>query len=212
MHRAVPGAVPARQQHWDTTYASKPETGVSWFQSDPHRSLRWIKQAAPDHSAAIIDIGGGASRLIDRLITEGYSNLTVLDISSIALSRTRQRIGSNAQKVNWITGDVTEWTPDQIWDVWHDRAVFHFLTEQDTQDRYIAALRMGTREGSAVIIATFAPTGPEKCSGLPVQRYDPQSLAARLGRDFHLYAEAAERHETPFGTMQDFIYAAFRRR
>jgi ubiquinone/menaquinone biosynthesis C-methylase UbiE len=201
-----------RQQHWDTTYASKPETGVSWFQSDPALSFRWIKEAAPDHSANIIDIGGGASRLADRLITEGYSNLTVLDISSVALSRTRERIGCTTDKVNWITADVTAWTPDQTWDVWHDRAVFHFLTESSAQDAYIAALRSGTKEGSAVIMATFAPTGPEKCSGLPVQRYNAQSLAARLGPYFHLYAEAAERHPTPFGTTQDFIYAAFRRR
>lgn len=201
-----------RQQHWDTTYASKPETGVSWFQSDPHQSFRWIREAAPNRSAAIIDVGGGASRLTDRLITEGYSDLTVLDISSVALSRTRERIGASAKKVNWITADVTAWTPAQIWDVWHDRAVFHFLTEREAQDAYIATLRMGTREGSAVIMATFAPTGPEKCSGLPVQRYDAQSLAARLGRDFQLYAEAAERHHTPFSTTQDFIYAAFRRR
>lgn len=202
----------SRQQHWDTTYASKPETGVSWFQSDPRQSFRWIQQAAPDHSAAIIDVGGGASRLADRLITEGYSNLTVLDISSVALSRTRERIGSSADKVKWITADVTAWTPDRTWEVWHDRAVFHFLIEREAQDSYIAALRMGTREGSAVIMATFAPTGPEKCSGLPVRRYDAQSLAARLGRDFYLYAEAAERHQTPFGTTQDFIYVAFRRR
>lgn len=201
-----------RQQHWDTTYASKPETGVSWFQSDPALSFRWIKEAAPDHSANIIDIGGGASRLADCLITDGYSNLTVLDISSVALSRTRERVGSAGNKVNWITADVTAWTPAQTWDVWHDRAVFHFLTEGSAQDAYIAALRSGTKEGSALIMATFAPTGPEKCSGLPVQRYDAQSLAARLGQNFYLYAEAAERHETPFGTTQDFIYAAFRRR
>lgn len=201
-----------RQQHWDTTYASKPETGVSWFQSDPALSFRWIKEAAPDHSANIIDIGGGASRLADRLITEGYSNLTVLDISGVALSRTRERVGSAANKVNWITADVTAWIPAQKWDVWHDRAVFHFLTENSTQAAYIAALRSGTKEGSAVIMATFAPSGPEKCSGLAVQRYDAQSLAARLGRDFYLYAETGERHETPFGTTQDFIYAAFRRR
>ena len=201
-----------RHQHWDTTYANKPETSVSWFQSDATLSFRWIKEAAPDHSARIIDIGGGASRLADRLITEGYSGLTVLDISSIALSRTCERIGASADDVNWITADVTAWTPRQTWDVWHDRAVFHFLTDERAQDAYIAALRSGTREGSTVIMATFAPTGPEKCSGLPVRRYDAQSLSARLGRDFHLYADTTERHRTPFGTTQDFIYAAFRRR
>lgn len=201
-----------RHQHWDTTYANKPETGVSWFQSDPALSFRWITEAAPDHSAKIIDVGGGASRLADRLVTDGYSDLTVLDISSIALSRTCERIGSAADDVQWITADVTAWTPAQTWDVWHGRAVFHFLTENSAQDAYIAALRKGTTEGSAVIMASFAPTGPEKCSGLPVQRYDAQSLAARLGPDFQLYADAAERHSTPFGTTQDFIYAAFRRR
>ena len=201
-----------RQQHWDTTYTSKAETGVSWFQSDPALSVRWIEEAAPDRSASIIDIGGGASRLTDRLIADGYSDITVLDISSIGLSRTCERIGEAADKVRWITADITAWTPDKTWDVWHDRAVFHFLTERPAQDAYIAALQKGTREGSAVIMATFAPTGPEKCSGLPVQRYDAQTLAARLGPNFHLYAESVERHETPFGTTQDFIYAAFRRR
>lgn len=201
-----------RQQHWDATYASKRDTAVSWFQADPALSFRWIKEAAPGSAAKIIDIGGGASRLADRLLAEGYTGLTVLDISNIALSRTRDRIGSAADNVRWIAADVTEWTPDQTWDVWHDRAVFHFLTEKIAQDAYIAALRRGTREGSAVIMATFAPTGPDKCSGLPVQRYDAGTLASRLGRDFHLYAEAAERHQTPFGTTQDFSYAAFRRR
>lgn len=145
-----------RRQYWDTTYASKPETSVSWFQSDPALSLRWIKETAPDRSARIIDIGGGASRLADRLITEGYSDLTVLDISSIALGRSCDRIGDAADDVRWITADVTTWRPGRTWGVWHDRAVFHFLTERGAQDAYIAALRSGTREGSAVIMATFA--------------------------------------------------------
>jgi len=203
--------VTSRQQHWDTTYTSRPETGVSWFQTEPALSIHWVKQAARDHSAKIIDVGSGASRLTDRLIAEGYTDLTALDISSIALARACERIGDAADQVHWITADVTTWIPTQAWDVWHDRATFHFLTETPAQDAYIAALRSGTRKGSAVILATFAPTGPEKCSGLPVQRYDAEGLAARLGADFHLYAKAAERHQTPFGTTQDFVYAAFRR-
>jgi hypothetical protein len=201
-----------RRAHWDGTYTAKGETEVSWYQPVPERSLDWIKAAAPDHAAAIIDVGGGASRLTDHLLAADYADLTVLDISEVALSRTKARLGADADKVSWIVSDVTEWTAQRRWNVWHDRAVFHFLTDSALQDAYVRALVAGTAPGATVIMAAFAPNGPERCSGLPVQRYSPAELAARLGGEFVLTGEAAERHHTPFGTTQEFAYALFRRR
>jgi len=198
--------------HWDKTYTAKAETQVSWYQANPQRSLDLIRSAVPNLSTSIIDIGGGASRLVDALLAGGYSDLTVLDVSEVALDRSKARLGMQADRVSWIVADITAWQPARTWNVWHDRAVFHFLTDPGAQDAYIAALKRGTVPASVVIMATFALNGPERCSGLPVQRYSPTTLAARLGPDFKLYAEAAETHSTPFGTTQEFAYAAFRRR
>lgn len=199
----------ARRAHWDRTYSDKADN-VSWFQDVPARSLDLIRQAAGNRPASVIDIGGGASRLVDALLADG-DEVTVLDISAIALERSKGRLGPAADRAEWIAADITQWRPARTWEVWHDRAVFHFLIEPAAQDAYLAALREGTHAGSAVVMATFALTGPEKCSGLPVQRYSPATLAARLGPGYSLYAEAAETHRTPWGAMQDFIYAAFRR-
>jgi ubiquinone/menaquinone biosynthesis C-methylase UbiE len=204
--------MPNTRGHWDNTYASKPENGVSWYQANPSVSLRLIHSAAPDHSSPIVDIGGGASRLTDCLLSDGFTDLTVLDISEVALSRAQARLKEAAQRVTWIVSDITQWQPPRSFAVWHDRAVFHFLTAPDQQDAYIRALMRGTKSGSAVIIATFSLCGPERCSGLPVKRYSADSLSARLGADFELYEQVEESHKTPFGTAQDFIYAAFRRR
>ena len=202
-----------RRTHWNETYGSKAENQVSWFQVTPERSLELITAAAPDHAMSIVDIGGGASRLADALLTLGYSDITVLDIAETGLSRTKARLGAQqANKLSWIVADVTHWQPPRRWQVWHDRAVFHFLTEPEAQDLYIDALKRGTVAGSSVIIATFALDGPERCSGLPVQRYSAATLAIRLGAAFALYAEGEESHATPFGTTQQFQYAAFRRR
>jgi hypothetical protein len=198
--------------HWDTTYTTKADTQVSWYQPRPERSLALITSAEAFPSLGIIDVGGGASRLVDALLASGYSDLTVLDVSEVALGRSKARLGSAASRVTWIIADITQWQPHRTWSVWHDRAVFHFLTDAAAQDAYIAALKRGTAPGTAVIMATFALSGPERCSGLPVQRYSPQTLSTRLGSDFMLYAEAAETHPTPFGTTQDFCYAAFLRR
>lgn len=198
--------------HWDTTYATKTDSQVSWHQPVPERSLALITSAAPDSSTAIIDVGGGTSRLVDRLLARDYADITVLDVSAVALGRARDRLGVSAAKVEWITADITEWRPQRSWGVWHDRAVFHFLTDRTLQDAYIAALTAATRAGSAVIIATFALDGPERCSGLPVHRYSAETLAARLGPGFSLYAGSTETHPTPFGTTQKFSYAAFKRR
>lgn len=197
-----------RREHWDHTYTVKSDTAVSWYQDVPGRSLDLIRKAG---KGSVIDIGGGASRLVDRLLAESYADLTVLDISDVALGRSKERLGAQAGKVAWIVADITSWRPERQWDIWHDRAVFHFLTDPVTQDAYIAALKAGTRPGSFVVISTFALTGPEKCSGLPVQRYSAETLAARLGSDFVLLTQEAETHPTPFGTTQDFTYAVFTR-
>jgi hypothetical protein len=200
-----------RRIHWNDTYTAKDETRVSWYQQNPQRSLTLIKVAAPS-PASVIDVGGGASTLADALLADGYSDLTVLDISEVALGRSKKRLGGLSDKVSWIVADITQWQPQRTWDVWHDRAVFHFLTSEEDQDVYIAALKRATIVGSAVVLATFAPSGPEKCSGLPVQRYSAATLAARIGSDFELRTEITETHPTPFGTFQDFSYAAFMRR
>jgi 2-polyprenyl-3-methyl-5-hydroxy-6-metoxy-1,4-benzoquinol methylase len=199
------------QTHWNDTYSSKGDN-VSWYQPPSSRSLELIRSAAPMHNASIIDIGAGASRLADSLLTAGYTDVTLLDISEIALGRTRDRLGEAASKVRWIVANISQWKPSRTWDVWHDRAVFHFLIDHAAQDSYIAALKQATRPGSTAILSTFALTGPEKCSGLPVQRYSAETLSARLGSDFELVTQEAEQHHTPFGTTQDFIYAGFRRR
>ncbi len=197
-----------RRDHWDHAYTVKSDTAVSWYQDVPERSLALIRKAG---RGAVIDIGGGASRLVDRLLAETYDDLTVLDISDVALGRSKERLGAQADKVAWIVADITQWAPERQWDIWHDRAVFHFLTDEAAQDAYIAALKAGTRSGSHIVISTFALSGPEKCSGLPVQRYSAETLAARLGKDFLLETQEAETHPTPFGTTQDFTFAVFRR-
>jgi methyltransferase family protein len=194
--------------HWEEVYKSRAETAVSWYQPHSDRSLAYVTGAA-DKAAPIIDIGGGASTLVDDLLSRGYSDVTVLDVAETALAKSKARLGPQASKVSWIAADITRWRPPRRYQVWHDRAVFHFLTTSDQQAAYIAALKAGTRPGATAIMATFALDGPERCSGLPVQRYSPQTLAARLGPPFVLTAEAREVHTTPSGAEQPFSYAVF---
>lgn len=199
-------------EHWNGVYATKAETAVSWFQAAPTQSLELIERYAPSRDAPIIDIGGGASRLVDELIGFGYTDLTVLDIARTGLDRSRARLGAGADRVDWIVADVTRWRPSRTFAVWHDRAVFHFLTSTDDQDAYVSALSEGTVQGAIVIVSTFALDGPERCSGLPVQRYSAETLSVRLGSAFGLMKEAREVHATPGGSEQSFTYAVFRRR
>lgn len=201
-----------RRQHWDSVYTTKEETAVSWYQPHSARSLQFIRSASPDGAASVVDIGGGASTMVDDLLSAGFADVTVLDISASALSRSKQRLGERADKAAWIVADITQWTPPRQWGIWHDRAVFHFLTERDHQDAYIATLMAATVPGATVIMATFALDGPEKCSGLPVQRYSPATMAARIGSPFTLIADDRETHTTPWGSEQRFSYAVFRRR
>ncbi len=200
-----------QKPHWENVYAAKREDEVSWFQPRAERSLKFIHDAAPDKNAAIIDVGGGASSLAGDLIDAGYHDVSVLDISSAALERARARLGEASGKIEWIVADVTRWRPPRRWNVWHDRAVFHFLTSPEDQDSYIRALEAATASEAAVVISTFALDGPQKCSGLPVERYSAATLAARLGEAFQLEKEAREDHVTPGGAVQKFSYAVLRK-
>lgn len=200
------------RSHWDSVYVSKAETALSWFQPHSIQSLELIDSASPDRKASIIDVGGGSATLVDDLLARGFADVTVLDIARPALERSKVRLGRAGDRVGWIVADITQWKPARTWDIWHDRAVFHFLTEVDQQDAYVVALKAATKAGATIIMATFALDGPEKCSGLPVKRYSPETLAFRLGSAFALTAHAAETHKTPWGSEQNFIYAVFQRR
>ena len=199
------------EEHWERVYATKSETEVSWYQAHPERSLELIRSAASSFSASILDVGGGASRLVDDLLGLGYSNLTVLDVSHSALDRSKARLGRRSKDVSWIVADITQWNPERTWDVWHDRAVFHFLITNEEQNSYISALEAATKSGSSAIISTFALDGPDRCSGLPVQRYSPLSLAARIGSKFKMVSQTSEAHTTPSGATQHFSSAVLER-
>jgi SAM-dependent methyltransferase len=198
-----------RQAHWQNVYTTKDENAVSWFQDRPETSLEFIAAAGARPDSAIIDIGGGASRLVDALLDRGYSNLTVLDLSEAALAASRKRIGPRAASVKWVAADVTTWEPVGRYDVWHDRAAFHFLTEENDRQAYVSCLKAALRDGGQAIIGTFALNGPERCSGLPVMRYDPANLAAVLGPRFRLLASRVDEHRTPWGATQIFQFSRF---
>ncbi|HEX4299909.1 MAG TPA: class I SAM-dependent methyltransferase [Gammaproteobacteria bacterium] len=200
------------RQHWDEVYRQKAEQDVSWFQAEPALSLDLIRRAGVAKQEPIVDVGAGASRFVDRLLAEGYSDLTVLDIAEAALQKSRARLGSAADRVNWIAADVTCWQPAKRYRLWHDRAVFHFLTEAADRAAYRKTLGSALMPQGIAIIASFALDGPERCSGLPVQRYSPESLAAELGEDFRLLEQKSEAHITPAGKLQLFQYSVFRRK
>ena len=197
--------------YWNKVYETKGEADVSWFQKSPEPSLEFIRRYAPDRSAAIIDIGGGASRLVDYLWVDGFRNLTVLDLSSEAIAIARHRIGNHGDSIKWIVSDATTWHPDDIYDLWHDRAVFHFLTESDDQSAYIRNLKRALKIGGYLVIGTFALDGPEKCSGLPVMRHSSQTLQNLLGSEFELIESRKHDHQTPFQSIQSFQYCVFKR-
>lgn len=198
------------QDRWQGIYASQKETEVSWFQPRPGLSLALIRQYAPQN-ASIIDIGGGASLLTAELLREGYGDLAVLDISTAALERAKANLGEKAANIEWIVADVTAWKPARQWQVWHDRAMFHFLTDSASQDAYIRALDAATLPGAIAVVSGFAPDGPEQCSGLPVVRYDANSLSVRIGKGFELLTGKREAHKTPGGSVQKFYYAVLRK-
>lgn len=202
----------AERSHWQRVWQERTEDDVSWFQSIPHESLRMIRATGVPSTARVVDVGAGASRLVDLLLEHGWSDLAVVDIAEDALVRARERLGAEAKRVQWTVADVRDGDLGGPFDVWHDRAVFHFLT--DAQDR-AAYVRNMTRHLAAkghVVIATFAPDGPEKCSGLPVAGHDGASLARELGDGYRLAEEKRELHKTPGGSVQPFVYARFWKR
>ncbi len=201
----------SRQAHWENVYATKSENEVSWFEESTTISLDLIRATGATPTASIIDIGGGASRLVDALIAAGYERVTVLDLSEAALSTARARLGGKAAKVTWVVADATAWEPHEAYDVWHDRAAFHFLTEPDDRTAYLACLTKALRPDGYAIIGTFAPDGPERCSGLPVMRYDAVGLGKTLGNAFELAATQRHVHRTPAGGTQSFQFSVFRR-
>jgi SAM-dependent methyltransferase len=201
-----------QKEHWERVYATKPTDAVSWFQEHPEHSLRLIRGTGVPLSASIIDVGGGASTLVDDLLRSGYSNLTVLDLSAIALAAAQARLGAQSTGVRWLEADVTETElPIHAYDVWHDRAVFHFLTAPDDRQAYVRQVLRAVKPGGHVIVATFAEDGPNECSGLPVVRYRANELHAEFGGPFTLLQHEKEEHHTPFGTVQQFVYCYCRK-
>jgi len=200
-----------RRAHWERVYATKQPTKVSWFEASPDESLAALARAGVNRGSAIIDVGGGASRLVDRLVLDGYMDVTVLDISAAAIEAAKARLAGAAAKVHWLVADATAWSPSRRYDVWHDRAAFHFLVDPADAAAYVERVRQALKPGGAAIIATFAPDGPERCSGLPVARHDEASLRAVLGPGFELIDWRRHEHRTPSGASQQFQFSMFRR-
>ncbi len=199
-----------RRNHWEDVYRKKPEKSRSWFQACPEVSLDLLENQQIGKNEAVIDIGGGDSRLVDHLLERGYTNVSVLDIAESALEAAGARLGPRlSDQVRWIVADVTEWRPEGRYRVWHDRAVFHFLTDPADQTIYLRKLEEALVPKAIVLIATFSLEGPERCSGLQVQRYSPESLARRMGPRFRIRDFRKEDHQTPSGVLQHFQYSLF---
>lgn len=198
-----------RKSHWQNVYQEKSPLEVSWYQQESKLSLALIKATQVAKDDAIIDVGGGASILVDHLLQDGYSNVSVLDISVNALTKTKERLGDTASQVKWYESDVTVFTPPESYAIWHDRAVFHFLTDTTDQTKYVEILKQALQPGANLIIATFAMGGPEKCSGLDIVQYDAEKMQAVLGDDFELVDEHHEMHITPANKEQKFVFFRF---
>ncbi|MFE3848579.1 class I SAM-dependent methyltransferase [Flavobacterium sp. LB3P45] len=199
-----------RRNHWDTVYETKQPNEVSWTQENPKTSLDFIRETDLDKSSKIIDIGGGDSKLIDYLLEDGYENLTVLDISSKALERAKIRLGDKADRVTWIVSDITEFVPDTAYDIWHDRATFHFLTTEGQINKYLAIAQKWIT--GFLIVGTFSDKGPTKCSGLEIKQYTETALEKQFNSNFEKLKCINEDHETPFETIQNFIFCMFRKK
>jgi SAM-dependent methyltransferase len=201
-----------RRAHWDRVFEERGPAGVSWFEQSPGMSLEMIDLAGIGPHEAVLDVGGGASPLAGALLARGFDDVTVLDLSEVALLAARAELGPEGDRVDWIRADVLDWTPRRTYGLWHDRAVFHFLVDVDARERYLATARSALRFGGHVVIGTFAEDGPTTCSGLPVARYHAQALAAALGPDFTIVASRRDEHRTPGGTAQAFTWVTLQRR
>lgn len=204
-------AASALARHWDDRYASTADREASWFQARPTASLELLAVAGAGPLSALVDVGGGDSRLVDHLLAGGWRDLTVLDVSAAALTRAQSRVGATAA-VSWVTADVRAWEPARTYDVWHDRAVFHFLVEAADRRAYVEKMRSALAPGGLVVVGTFAADGPTECSGLPVVRYDADSLVAALGDAYDEVARRRDEHRTPLGAVQPFTWVAVRAR
>ena len=198
------------RDHWEKVHSRRPPEEMSWYQASPVRSLELIHRIGLARTAPIVDIGAGASLLVDRLLEEGFGDLTIVDVAESALDRVRERLGPKAGAVTLLAADVTRLSVDRRFALWHDRAVFHFLTDPDDRAAYVRCLQRSVEPGGSVIIATFSPDGPPKCSGLEIVRYDRSSLGAALGSGFELVESEDEAHLTPGGQVQHFLWARFR--
>jgi SAM-dependent methyltransferase len=195
------------QSHWEKIYTEKAPKAVSWYRPHLETSLALIEQTAPGRSASVIDVGGGESTLVDDLLARGYENITVLDISQSAIDANRKRLGKAAERVHWLVADITKIELESsACDVWHDRAVFHFLTAPGDRIAYVRQVTHAVKGGGYVIVSTFGPDGPTRCSGLDVVRYDAESLHREFGVHFHMLGSSRELHRTPSGTIQQFLY------
>jgi len=200
------------KEHWDHVYSTRPIEAVSWFQEHAGVSLRLLRDTGVPCSAAIIDVGSGASTLVGDLLDQGYSALTVLDLSAAALATAKARLGPKANRVHWIEANITTASlPPHAYDVWHDRAVFHFLTSQDERTAYVETVFRSVKPGGHLIVATFAEDGPTQCSGLPVMRYSADALYAQFSSAFTLLKHEREKHDTPSGAVQTFVYCYCRK-
>lgn len=193
--------------HWDKVYTTKAPDAVSWYRPHLETSLALIERAAEAHSASVLDVGGGESTLVDDLLLRGYENVTVLDVSQTAIDLTKRRLGPAAEQVRWLVADITEIELEpRAYDAWHDRAVFHFLTAPEQRIAYVRQVARSVKPGGHIIVSTFGPEGPTKCSGLEVVRYDAASLHREFGARFRLVESSKELHRTPFGATQQFLY------
>ncbi|MGD9529369.1 MAG: trans-aconitate 2-methyltransferase [Dehalococcoidia bacterium] len=200
-----------RADHWEDVYSRRDERSVSWFQQVPTRTLDIFDELRVDPSRSVADVGAGASRLVDELVQRGFGDLTIVDVSASALAKARARVGT-AEGVQWVVHDVLTWTPRRTFDVWHDRAVFHFLTDPDDVQRYLDVVNGAVEVGGLVVMGTFAEDGPTHCSGLPVSRYRPEELRAVFGPAYEQLGSWREEHRTPAEVVQPFTWVAMRRR
>lgn len=198
-------------EHWQQAWEQRSPEAMSWYEAVPVTSLELVERAGLAAGASVVDVGGGASTLVDHLVERGLS-VTVLDVASSAIAAARARLGADSDRVTWTVADVTTWTPPRRFDCWHDRAVFHFLVDPPDRQAYAATLRAGTAPGSWVVLATFAPDAPTHCSGLPVARYDADGIAAELGDGFEALESRRVVHTTPAEVVQPFTYLLARRR
>lgn len=200
-----------RKKHWENIYSTKQLESCSWFQETPTSSLQFIEQSGISKSSKIIDIGGGDSFLADRLLENGYTNVTVMDISEAALERAKQRLGSKAENIKWIVGDAAHFNPSEKYDLWHDRAAFHFLTNERDVNHYVANVNSALHEKGVLIIATFSENGPKKCSGIDIKQYSVKSLSAVFEIGFKKLTSINVDHPTPFNTLQNFTFCSFQK-